>query len=457
VDDRVRRAPGSLPKEIQTEHCTYEFGADFIRHERRRKMRDFARRHVLWLRTLRRRGTSLGPLNRSVSSVGSSSSSEAPVVAALEWPRKETRREAEARNEKRLEVLLPRLSEVGHALDECDSADHPCRLPICALCALAYRETAIPQLHALANAYVGPHQVVTIYLLLLEPGFLADADLMRIREMFRKRLDRAGFKGKLVMGGIEVAWQERRQRWLVHAHVLAIGVDAVTWKQLRAALKDSGTAQPVVTQRLKNPNDQLSYCIKFATYHRPGRKRVPLKPDRLVELAAWSSRYRFEDFLFVYEVPRPGGRIVVSKLPGDTDASARGQGLSRKSALNSEKPRIVDMPLNRNNKAEPHVGKTPIIEPRTGEAASFSQAEQPHDELSLIRAEIAAAVAQVQAEFRTAPAAEVIREIEDEMAPALDPTRVRQENILWRKWALEEKKKAARRKRLDAPFPKSMD
>jgi hypothetical protein len=36
----------------------------------------------------------------------------------------------------------------------------------------------------------------------------------------------------------------------------------------------------------------------FVDYHLPGRKRVPLKPDRLVELAAWSSRHRFEDFSF---------------------------------------------------------------------------------------------------------------------------------------------------------------
>jgi hypothetical protein len=276
-------------------------------------MRDFARRHVLWLRTLRRRGTSLGPLNRSVSSVGFSSSSEAPVVAALDWPRKETRREAEALNEKRLKVLLPRLPDVGRALFDCDGADHPCRLPICSVCALVYREGAIPHLHALADAKPGPHQTATIYLRLLEPGFLADADPRRDREMFRKRLDRSGFKGAKVMGGIEVAWQEKWQRWLVHAQVLAIGVDAVTWKQLRAALKDSGTAEPVETKPLNDPDEQLSYCIKFVDYHRPGRKRVPLKPDRLVELAAWSSRYRFEDFLFVYGCPRPGGRVVVDE------------------------------------------------------------------------------------------------------------------------------------------------
>ncbi len=213
-------------------------------------------------------------------------------------------------NDKRLKVLVPRLPGVARALLKCDG-DHPCRLPICAVCARAYREGPIAQLHALANAYVGPHQTATIYLGLLGPGSLAAADPPRISEMLRKRLDRAGFKNAIVVGGIEVAWQENWQRWIVHAQVLAIGVDAVTWDQLEASLKDSGTAKPVLRKLLSNPDVQLSYCIKFVDYHRPGRNRVPLKPDRLVELAAWCSRYRFQDFLFAYGARRRGGRLVV--------------------------------------------------------------------------------------------------------------------------------------------------
>jgi hypothetical protein len=420
-------------------------------------MRDFARRHVLWLRTLRRRGTSLGPLNRSVASVQPTSIAAAASAPALEWPGKETPSEAQALNEKRLKVLLPRLPDVGHALDECDGADNSCRLPICAVCALAYREGAIAQLHSLANGCPGPHEFVTIYLRLREPGSLADADPMRLREMLRKRLHRAGFKGKLLAGGIEAAWQASRQRWLLHAHVLAIGVPASAWAQLEADLADSGTEDPVRAYALSNPDKQLSYCIKFVTYHQPGRRLVPLPADRLVELAAWSSRYRFEDFLFVYGVPRPGGRIVVSKPSGNTDASARGQGPSRKSALNSLKTRIVDMPINRKNRATSRATERPIIEPPIEETAWSSSAKRPVlDELSLLRAEIAAVIAQEWMHLRS-PGAELIREIEDEMAPVLDPTRVHRENAAYRKWALEEKKREARQKRLDAPFLKTKD
>jgi hypothetical protein len=264
-------------------------------------------------RGLRRRPP-ISQLVRSAAAVAPSSSSASPAAApALEWLGKETRREAEERNEERLKVLLPRLPDVGRALLKCDGARHRCSLPICAVCARAYRQGPIAQLHALANAYVGPHEVATIYLSLIRPGCLAAVDVPRAREMFRKRLDRAGFKGAIVVGGIEVVWQENWQRWLLHAHAVAIGVDADAWEQLEAALEDSGTAKPVDHVPLRDPAEQLSYCVKFVSYHQPGRRLVPLPPDRLVELAAWWSRHRFEDFLFAYGARRRGGRLIVDK------------------------------------------------------------------------------------------------------------------------------------------------
>jgi hypothetical protein len=109
------------------------------------------------------------------------------------------------------------------------------------------------------------------------------------------------------------------------------------------------------------------------------------------------------------------------------------------------------MPINRKNRAPSGVAQSPIVEPQVKETVWTSPAERPVlDGPSLMRAQIAAAVAQVQAESRTGPAAELIREIEDELAPVLDPTRVNQEDSLWRKWALKEKKRAARLQR-DSP------
>jgi hypothetical protein len=148
---------------------------------------------------------------------------------------------------------------------------------------------------------------------LFPPDSLGDADVRRTHEMFRKRLDRAGFKGAIVVGNIEVAWRAQWQRWLLHAHLLAIGVAAHAWRRLESALEKSGTADPVRVVPLCDPDEQLSYCIKFVTYHQPGRRRVPLPPNRVVELAAWWSRYRFEDYLFAYGARRRGGQLVVDK------------------------------------------------------------------------------------------------------------------------------------------------
>jgi hypothetical protein len=277
-------------------------------------MRAVAHRPRLLRSPLRWRRTPSSQVIRSPAAVQPSSGWE-PAAAApgQDWPGRETLREAEERNEVRLEVLLPRLPAVGHALLKCDGADDRCSLLICAVCARAYRQGPVAQLHALAHAYRGPHEVATIYLGLFPPDSLGDADVGRTHEMFRKRLDRAGFKGAIVVGGIEVAWQENWQRWLLHAQVLAIGVDADAWDRLETALEDSGTADPVMLKPLRNFDEQLSYCIKFVTYHQPGRRVVPLPPDRLVELAAWWSRYRFADCLFAYGARRRGGRLVVDK------------------------------------------------------------------------------------------------------------------------------------------------
>ena len=172
-------------------------------------MGSFALRHGIRRRPLRSRQASISPVIRSPAAVMPRASSQlAPAAPAQAWPGRETRSEAERWNDLRLEVLLPHLPAVARSLLKCDGADHPCKLPVCAVCARAYRQGPIAQLHALANAYAGPHEVATIYLGLFPPDSLGDADVRRTHEMFRKRLDRAGFKGAIVVGGIEVAWQE---------------------------------------------------------------------------------------------------------------------------------------------------------------------------------------------------------------------------------------------------------
>ena len=92
---------------------------------------------------------------------------------------------------------------------------------------------------------------------------------------------------------------------------------SAAWKRLRGALRGIGPKFPVKVQRLRNPERQISYIIKFHTYFRPKSRSggarspaVPLPPDRLAELAKWWSGYQFDDFIFLFGAKRHGDQIV---------------------------------------------------------------------------------------------------------------------------------------------------
>ena len=161
--------------------------------------------------------------------------------------------------------------------------------------------------------------IATIHLHHFPPGQLKKANLKRAHDFLRKRFDRAGLKGATFVGGTEAAWQVKHQRWLLHVHLLAIGMTQADWLRLDEAWADSGTDDPIMTKELCDPGEQLSYIVKFHTYHKPRQSRANrrarvyrLPPDRLAELATWSSRYRLDDFLFLYGAKRRGKKIVAS-------------------------------------------------------------------------------------------------------------------------------------------------
>jgi hypothetical protein len=240
----------------------------------------------------------------------------APSTQAPEW-RIETLAEAEQRNETRIDQFLAHgASEIARIIARCDGIDgNGCGQPGCAVCARGHRLKAIKQLLNLAASRKAYRYVVTLYLEHHPLGQLQQADPRRIKESLRKRLDRCGLKGAIFAGGIEVAWQARRQRWLVHAHLLMIGVDENGWAQLKKAYSGSEVDDPAVRDPLNDEDRQISYLVKFVTYHRPGKRlgnrpprAYPLPAMRLAELATWWSRYRLQDFLFSYG--RRGKKIV---------------------------------------------------------------------------------------------------------------------------------------------------
>ena len=232
-------------------------------------------------------------------------------------PQLETLGQAEAQNLRRIDALVDRVPEIAAALEACNS-DAYCCLVICAICSRRYRFRFIRRLLAIAKSCPGLHEVATIFLEAFPVGTLATADVKRAHNRLRKLLERNGFKGSHLIGGTELEWDSATRTWILHVHLLAIGVLPAAWKRLRRALRGVGPKFPVKVQRLRNPEGQISYSVKFVTYFRPGARRggarppaVPLPPDRLAELVEWWSGYRFDDFIFLFGAKRRGGQVVV--------------------------------------------------------------------------------------------------------------------------------------------------
>jgi len=234
-------------------------------------------------------------------------------------PKLETLAEAEAQNLRRVDALTNRVPEVAAALEACDRKAR-CGRVICAVCSRAYRFRMIREVLAIAKSRPGQHEIGHIHLETFPAGALPTADVNRLRDRLRKWLERNGFKGSHLIGGIEANWDSATRTWILHVHLLAIGVPPAAWKSLRKALRDAGPKFPVKVQRLRNPERQISYLIKFHTYFRPKPHRggarspkAPLPPDRLAELAGWWSGHTFDEFLFLFGAKRRGGGIVVER------------------------------------------------------------------------------------------------------------------------------------------------
>jgi hypothetical protein len=181
-----------------------------------------------------------------------------------------------------------------------------------------YRRYFPAELLRIAEEREGPHQIPTIYLRAFAASELEAADLKLEHGVLRKTLQRSGFEGSILIGGTEIAWLARHNLWILHCHLLAIGVLQADWVRLRQSLPDATPAAALKVRALKDFAEQLSYCQKFNSSHKPGKRgpngharAYPLPTERLIEWAEWMAKRRFEDFAFLFGARRRGGRTVV--------------------------------------------------------------------------------------------------------------------------------------------------
>jgi hypothetical protein len=134
----------------------------------------------------------------------------------------------------------------------------------------------------------------------------------------RKRLERAGLGNAPVIGGFEIVYKARRRVWVLHINLVVIGGKKSAHKKLKRGFESSDMERPIIGAELKDPAEQLSYILKFGTYHRPhaqhGPNRTdakPLNPREHAALVKWMSQFEFKDFLFLVNAKRLGGTKIV--------------------------------------------------------------------------------------------------------------------------------------------------
>ena len=217
----------------------------------------------------------------------------------------------------RSEALLG-ITEEEEILASCRSGP-ACNNAFCPICARRFRRWFIGELLRITENETRRIRVLTV---LLEPAdriAISDLDFRRHGHILRKRLKRAGLESAVVIGGVEVAYRAKDKKWILHINLVIIGGRKASIKKLQESFARSDIERPVVTVGLKDRLVQLSYVLKFVTYHRPFTQSGPAKsralplngPDHRA-LVQWMRQYQFTDFVFLYNARRRAGLITVA-------------------------------------------------------------------------------------------------------------------------------------------------
>ena len=145
-----------------------------------------------------------------------------------------------------------------------------------------------------------------------------ELDPAPFRASLRKRLQRAGLGNIPVIGGFEIVYRARRQIWVLHANLVMIGGKQTARAKFEEAFQADGFERAHVKAVLKDRAKQLSYVLKFTTYHRPQEQQgptrspaKPLNPREHMALVKWMSQFEFQDFLLLINARRQGGTKIV--------------------------------------------------------------------------------------------------------------------------------------------------
>jgi hypothetical protein len=221
-------------------------------------------------------------------------------------------------SEHKLDLLAPQQDQLSNYLNECRTLAQRCDQPYCSLCARPFRVWFIGELLRIIES-IGSEPVYILTILLEAASYdeICRLDVKGYDAELRKRLSRNGLAEAVVIGGYENIYRAKSKTWVLHINLVIIGGTIKAVEKFKATFFDSDIEKPVLIETLEDLAIQLSYVLKFTTYHRPfkqcGSKKgpaVPLNPREHCALVSWMAQWKFQDFMFLFNARREGATIV---------------------------------------------------------------------------------------------------------------------------------------------------
>ena len=203
-------------------------------------------------------------------------------------------------------------------LSECRTSDRGCGLPSCPICARLFRIWYIGELLRIVEK-VGAAQVHIETVLLAQAPYdqIGTLDIKDYDALLRKRLNRNGLADAAVIGGYENIYRAQSKSWMLHLNLVIIGGKVEAIRAFENTFSKSQLQKPTMLQTLEDFKRQLSYILKFVTYHRPfaqlGSTKstpVPLNPREHCAMVSWMAQWKFQDFMFLFNARREGPNII---------------------------------------------------------------------------------------------------------------------------------------------------
>jgi hypothetical protein len=219
-----------------------------------------------------------------------------------------------------LRTFCKRKNELTEFLEECRAGEYECEKPFCPLCARSFRRWFVGELLRITE-HRSPVDILTVLIQQADRNRIDGLSPNSIRGTLRKRIARAGLNETPVLGGFEIVYRAKDKKWILHANLIIVGGEAAAIKRLEASFADSEIARASHRVSLNDAPEQLSYVLKFTTYHRPlgqwNSQKGPAKPLNAAEhyaLVNWMSQFEFKDFLFLHRAHRIGSRIELRAI-----------------------------------------------------------------------------------------------------------------------------------------------